>query len=63
MKRTKNDLNNIFKTQLAIANNDKLALKKQAEKERKANRKKYIRQKARKIHTDKIKIKQGDIVC
>jgi hypothetical protein len=63
MKRNKNDLNNIFKTQLAIANNDKLALKKQAEKERKANRKKYIKQKAKRIHTDKIKINQRDIVC
>jgi hypothetical protein len=63
MKRTKNDLNNIFKTQLAIANNDKLALKKQAEKERKANSKKYIKQKAKRIHTEKIKVNQGDIVC
>ena len=63
MKRSKIDLENIYKTQLAIANNDKLALQKQVEKERKANRKKYIRQKARKIHTDKIKINQGDIVC
>jgi hypothetical protein len=63
MKRSKIDLDNIYKTQLAIANNDKATLQKQAEKERKANRKRYIRQKARKIHTDKIKIKQGDIVC
>jgi ribosomal protein S17 len=63
MKRTKNDLNNIFKTQLAIANNDKATLKIQAEKERKANRKRYIKQKAKKIHTEKIKINQGDIVC
>jgi len=63
MKRSKIDLDNIYKTQLAIANNDKATLQKQAEKERKANRKRYIRQKARKIHTDKIKINQGDIVC
>jgi hypothetical protein len=63
MNRSKIELDNIFKTQLAIANNDKATLQKQAEKERKANRKKYIKQKARKIHTEKIKIKQGDIVC